>query len=505
MKLTAELLYGFSTGVLQSRFDAPVATPSFHMDLWRLCCSEHRQVAIAAPRSHAKTTAVTHTYGLASVLFRAKSHVMIVSDTESQAISFLKDIKLELTENQDLIDLFDINQTLVKDNEAELIVEIGSDRHQFRIIAKGAGQKVRGIKWRNKRPDLIIGDDLENDEMVRSQERRENFRRWLRSALIPCLSDDGEIRIVGTILHLDSALEHLMPKDDMLRNVHLIKTPLAELTDEKEPQWKGVRFRAHDEDFANILWEERFSKQRLLSIRQDYINLGFPDGYSQEYLNYPLDDSVAFVRKTDIRTMTPDDWKKSMVIYVGGDFAISQRNKADYTVFAIVGMDTEGTAYILDIRRGRWDTYEIVEEMLAIQMRFKPEVFYLEKGQIFAAIEPVLQKAIMRNPGGHMNYDTVASITDKMTRARPLQFRFRAGGIRIDNTAPWYGDLELELLRFPKGSHDDQVDALATIFLKLAELSDAPTWRERERSAYEDEVTEHEDNMERDISIICGY
>jgi len=295
-----------------------------------------------------------------------------------------------------------------------------------------------------------------------------------------------------------------MPKEDLQRGVKLIVTPLAEYTDEEQPQWKGIRFRAHDPDFENILWPERFSRKRLEAIRQDYINLGFPDGYAQEYLNYPIDDSITFIRKTDIRPMTSDDWKESMTFYVGGDFAISQKTKADYTVFAIVGVDPDGHAYVVDIRRGRWDTYQIVDEMLAIQKRYKPEIFYLEKGQIFSAVEPVLQKAMM-STNSFFNYDTVVSITDKTVRARPLQFRLRAGGVHFDNTAPWYADLEMELLRFPKGGHDDQVDALANIFLKLAELEDAPTWKERETAAYEEELDAHQDDFESTRSNITGY
>ena len=60
MELTSEVIYGFSNLLLSERYDDPVATPQFHKDLWELCCDPHPQVAIAAPRGHAKSTAVTH-------------------------------------------------------------------------------------------------------------------------------------------------------------------------------------------------------------------------------------------------------------------------------------------------------------------------------------------------------------------------------------------------------------------------------------------------------------
>ena len=76
-RLNAEVLEGFVHSTLRKNFDKPVATPQFHREIWELVTSNSRQVAIAAPRYHAKSTAVTHAYTLASVLFReiGRAHV----------------------------------------------------------------------------------------------------------------------------------------------------------------------------------------------------------------------------------------------------------------------------------------------------------------------------------------------------------------------------------------------------------------------------------------------
>jgi hypothetical protein len=91
--LTADVIEGFSASLLQKNFDAAVKSPACHKEWWELFCSEHKQVAIAAPRRHAKTTAVTQTCALAAALFREREYVLIVSDTITQAIQFLGDIK----------------------------------------------------------------------------------------------------------------------------------------------------------------------------------------------------------------------------------------------------------------------------------------------------------------------------------------------------------------------------------------------------------------------------
>ena len=161
MALSAELINGFSASLLAKRFDNVQRTPDFHLELWELCCSSNPYVAIAAPRAHAKSTAVTHAYTLASVLFRDRRFVVLVSDTETQASNFLNDIKEELRNNDDLIELFQI-KGFKKDTETDIIVEC-MDGHTFRIIVRGAEQRVRGLKWMQMRPDLIICHERDTD------------------------------------------------------------------------------------------------------------------------------------------------------------------------------------------------------------------------------------------------------------------------------------------------------------------------------------------------------
>ena len=103
MKLTPELILGFSEAYLRDKYDDPKPTPQFHIDQWTLMCREDQHVAAAAPRGHAKSTAVTHAFGLAALLFGWKSHLLIVSGTGGQASAFLKNMASELTNNDELI------------------------------------------------------------------------------------------------------------------------------------------------------------------------------------------------------------------------------------------------------------------------------------------------------------------------------------------------------------------------------------------------------------------
>lgn len=461
--LDAATVKGFVGSCLLDRFDSAAAIPKFHEELWEMCCSGNKKIAIAAPRGHAKSTSITLSYLLSAVLFRESQFVVLVSDTEGQAKMFLNDIKIELSENEDIIALFGIGE-FIKDTETDLIVQM-EDGYQFRIVAKGSEQKVRGLKWRNKRPDLIVGDDLENDEIVMNKDRREKFRNWLMKALIPCLSDTGRIIIVGTILHLDAALERLL----------------------NDPSWYTARYAAHNEDFSEILWPERFSQVRLEDIRNSYIVQGMPEGYSQEYLNYPIDEESAYFRRDDFRFYDPNDLDYDRLsYYTAVDLAISQKEKADYTVILTVGIDSRNKMYIVDVHRGRWDAMEIVDNLFYAQSKWNPEIITIEEGHISKALGPYIKERMM-DTGEFLNLKGMMPLKDKEARARSIQARIKQGTVYFNGKADWYPALEQEMTRFPRDVHDDQVDALAWIGLTLAEMLPGLTKQEYEDELYEEE------------------
>jgi predicted phage terminase large subunit-like protein len=497
VKLTKELIYGFAGSVLSTKYDNPVPTPWFHLEWWDLCCSDDPLVAIAAPRGHAKSTAITHTYVLASVLFRDRSFVIIVSYTEGQAVEFLRDIKKELTDNHDLQALFKI-KGLKKDTETDIIVEM-DDGHQFRIMAKGSEQRVRGLKWDYKRPDLIVCDDIEDDELVLNQDRREKFRNWFDKALLPIRSDNGIVRMVGTVMHMDAVLERLMPKD--FQKTTVIE-PLKMYSTEKRYVWKSVKYQACTEDFKTILWPEKISEEVLRGHYARYQAQGNPEGFYQEYLNKAIDPHHSFFRRADFIPMREADHEKYKQYYMACDLAISQKERADYTAIVVGGVDEFGYLYIVDVIRERLDGKEIIDALLALNKRYNCELVTMERGQIEKAIGPFL-KTEMLETNSYMNMNLVTPTKDKQQRARSWQARMRAGTVLFDTKADWYLAFEQEHLRFPRDRHDDQVDAAAYLGLTLDKFINAPT----EEDLIEEEYTREYNETMRPLgrSMIGGY
>ena len=485
--LTSDIIYGFAQSLLSERYDSPKPTPAFHKELWDYCCSPARQVAIGAPRGHAKSTAVTHAYTLANVLFRYADYVVVISDTERQAIQFLGDIKMELIENDKLRQLFRINK-FIKETETEIIVSMGPDNHRFRIVVSSAMGSLRGFKWRGKRPNLIICDDMENDEAVLNEERRAKFREWFYGALLPALSDYGKIRLVGTVLHFDSLLERLMPPTTGDDAKYTVTEGLKQYSTKEGRSWFSIKYRAHTDfdDFSEILWPEKFTVDRLRAIRDDYVAQGYPEGYSQEYLNYPIAEQTAFFRKQDFLPMEPHDYESAKNYYAAMDLAISSKDKRSYTVIVVGGVTDEGYLCIVDVYRQRMDSREMIDLILDIHQRYEPEIFVMEEGALKQSIGPFLKSEMLRR-GSFPNIVGKVPSTDKRTRARAIQGRKRQGGVKYDVTAEWYPGLEQELLRFDRGEFDDQVDAMAWLGIILNELQQAPTKDEIEQMEYEEE------------------
>jgi predicted phage terminase large subunit-like protein len=402
--------------------------------------------------------------------------VLLVSDTEGQSVLFLSDIKRELLENVALRTLFGIKR-FIKDTETDIIVEF-NDGAQFRIVAKGSEQKVRGLKWRSMRPDLIVADDLENDEIVMNEERRAKFDRWVNNALLPCLSDDGRARIVGTILHLDSFLESTMPPFE--DSEYTQTDGLRWWSTRTDRVWHSIRYQGHNEDFSMLLWPEKFSEARYKQIRKRYVDRGNPEGYAQEYLNYPIDESTAYFQKKDFGQWK--DHNEYLEYYIGADLAISEKDQRAYTVFVVAGLNRENKLVVVDVERFRGDSLQIIDTLFSLHTKYNPEVVFLEEENIAKSIGPFITQEMHRR-NSFINIETTNPSKDKMQRARGIQARMKAGSVLFDMDAEWYPALFNEMITFPRGKYMDQVDALSWIGLGLNLIS--PTYSASELAQWE--------------------
>lgn len=469
--LTAALIESFAGVYLSPMYDNPVPTPPFHRQAWDLYCSPQLLCSVVAPREHAKSTALTHDMILAELCFRVESYFVVVSATEDLAKDHLGDIAKVLRENDEVRSMFLI-QELEVDAKTEIVVRF-TDGARARILAKGAGQKMRGLKWFGRRPGRIYCDDLEEDEQVESLDRRIKFRRWFNRALLPAGRRGCKVRVHGTILHEDSLLSRIHKRNAKKRKPG---APAEALGEEQLKTWHTLFFKAHAgfDDFSEILWPEQFPESRLRAIRQRFIDDQDSAGYSQEYLNDPLDSDEAYLRKEWFTPMREDDADKPKIVCAAADWAISKADRANRTSLTVGGMCVDNLLHFIGQRVGRWDTNDILEEVFAIQRIWRPDVFWVEHGQIWLALKPTFVKE-MQKRNVWINFVERTPLKDKASRGRSLQKRMRSGGTRWDTDADWFEGMRDEMLRFTgyaEATLDDQFDSAALLSLGFEDLAE---------------------------------
>jgi predicted phage terminase large subunit-like protein len=468
--LDVALIEGFQKHYLWDKFDDSVPTADFHRVMWEEACNPRlKRCAWAAPRNHAKSTAITLTFAMAAIVFRFRDHLMIISDSETQAVHQLKEIKNELYENEELRKDFGLRGFL-KDTETEIVIEF-SDGYQVRVLARGSEQRLRGLKWRAKRPNLILGDDLEFDEIVMNPERLRKFKDWFFKQLLPGGAKDCLIRIVGTILAFNSLLMDLMG----------------------DPSWSTHLWRAHEafDDFDNILWPGRWPEADLREERQIFISQGKADAYSQEYLNSPIAEGSSFFDRDDmlgIPEMQYRDWevtpgKRPVNFYASVDLAVSTKQSADRSVITVATVDPEQNLDIVDVTKGRFDPKTLVDHIFRVNAEYEIQLWIIESGTIQKALGPYLNEEMARR-NQFLDIHLMVPAKDKVTRARSIQARMKARRVRFDKSADWYEDVEQELVQFPRGAHDDVVDTLSQLGLALDKVITPPTEDEAEEEAY---------------------
>lgn len=470
IKFNAAMIEGFAGLFLSGRYDDAKPTPDFHRKAWTLYASDKKQVGVIAPRDHAKSTALTYDYILAEVCFRRSDYVILIGSTEDKAAEQLSNISEELHTNNDLRSEFDI-ASFESDQKTEIIVKCG-DGHRFRILARGAEQKIRGAMWNGKRPNLIVCDDMEDDEQVENKDRRIKFRKWFFRAAKQALSKRGRIRVHGTVLHDDALLPRLR----------------------KNKMWEFQFYKAHRSynDFSDLLWPERWTAEDLRNRQIEFEEDGDAPGYSQEFLNTPLDSNEAYLKKENFIAMDELDKKKPKRYVVGCDFAVTKKDSANRTSFTVGGLDVDGLGHIVDQYVDRWKTDEWLKLLFTIDKKWKPEFFVVEDGQIWKSVEPFIITEMMKR-NHFLNFEVKVASKDKAIRGRTLQRRHNVRSMRFDMEAPWYKDYENELLMFTGVTDallDDQFDSTVYVSVGFDMMGDV--------AEEDDFTTEEEEEEERE-------
>lgn len=157
-----------------------------------------------------------------------------------------------------------------------------------------------------------------------------------------------------------------------------------------------------------------------------------------------------------------------LTIYGASDYAVSV-DKNDYTVHVVVGVDANSNIYLLDLWRKQTGPDEWIEALCDMILKWKPVGWAEETGQIRSAVGPFLTKRL-RERRAFVARAQFPSRKDKAARAQSIRGRVAELGLHVPHHLAWYPDFRSELMSFPNGRNDDQVDALSLIGQALDKL-----------------------------------
>ncbi len=180
----------------------------FHREWEDLTNILNESVFVAAPREHAKSTFFTFGVPIRNICFELRKFQLIISDTNDQASGFTLPIRLELEENPRLRhDFGDLIGPVWKKNDFTTAGGV-------RTLARGRGEKVRGLKNRQYRPDFAVVDDFENDENVENPKLVTRGIQWLKRAVIGSMGNGYTFLMIGNLFHPKSVLAQFIAEKD---------------------------------------------------------------------------------------------------------------------------------------------------------------------------------------------------------------------------------------------------------------------------------------------------
>ena len=323
---------------------------------------------------------------------------------------------------------------------------------------------------------LVIDDPVKNREDAESEYSRDSVWDWYTSTAYTRLAPGGGILVILTRWHDDDLAGRL----------------LAAAADGAD-DWEVVKYPAiaeQDEEFrveGEALHPERYDVPSLTKIQKA---IG-PRDWSALYQQNPVADEGDYFNRDMINYYDEADLDYTRLrYYCAWDLAIGQRERNDYSVGLVVAVDEYDKLYVVDCVRGKWDGFELVERILDLYETWRPGVVGIEKGHIEMALGPFLEKRVRERRLNEAYFrDLKTGRRDKEARARAIQGRMQQGMVYFPKEPLWVGPLIAELLRFPNGVHDDQVDALAWIGLMMTEFATyiepvehIPSWRDKLRT-----------------------
>ena len=493
-----ERIDSFATVILSDYIKGPHS--EMHLYLYKLFKEKINTGAreiIIAPRGSAKSSLMTLALPLWSVCYEKHRFIVIVSDTQDQAEDFLSWIKEELESSDVIKQLYPYAFGKGEVWRNDRIIT----KNDILIRSLGSGGKIRGRRYKNHRPDLILGDDLENKQMIDSDTLRRGLVTWFDQDVCKAgaRSQDVDIFIAGTILHKESLLNQLY-------ETH------------KYASWNSVRFQAIQnwcEDAEGLKqWEEwkrilinRYNPLReeeairFFMLHEDTMLKGTKilwdnwDTYYSLMHELVVDGEVAFFKEKqnipqspeeqifrNLMFYTEEEFKElkglfSYVLYLDSSLG-KQTKKSDYSAITVLAKHLNtGIYFVRQCKVNRVPVSKQVDDITLIVAFLNAKDIYPRIGVESNAFQTILGDEIKKKLNAEgIRYEKLVKVqhmVEKASRIESLEPPVKNGTIRFRNNEDQ--ELVSQLLWYPQGK-DDAVDSLEGAFSMLSQKVFQPSF-----------------------------
>lgn len=437
----AKTFIGFA-GIYLSHYFT-LAAADFHKELFNLLMDWSKQfIGVAGFRGSAKSTIAGLAFPLWAALNKKANFIIPINETDDMVRLSIANMRQELQYNKLLVsDFGDVvlnKEAKTSFGETNIVLANG-----VRIMGRSRGQKIRGLRHVQHRPDLVVIDDPEELKKVQKKEYRDDTENWLRDNIIPATNEfNARLVVIGNVLHTDS----LLPR---LKNHPLFIYKDYPLIDQK----------------GKVAWKAKYPTDE--SIKRQEQKVGHTS-WLREYLLKVIPPDGQEVKEEWIKYYDRLPGQGEIVSGgVGVDLAISKRETADFTSM-VSGLSSieQGLPriYILpNPVNKRLSFYETINQMrsllLAMEMHAIPRFFVEDVAYQKAAIEE-----------GQRQLLPVTAIrpgVDKRARLKAAATYIQNGTVLFPRND--CEDLLTQLLGFGVEDHDDLVDAFVYLILGIAQ------------------------------------
>lgn len=426
---------------------------------------------IAASRGEAKST-YAMIFILYCICYNLKHYILFIQDVYEQAAIMIESIKAELEFNQRL--KADFPEVFGKSGVWKEGVFI--TKNNIKVHARGAGQKIRGLKHGAYRPDLALLDDMENDELVQNPSNRDKLENWLNKA-VDNLGEAGakfDIIYIGTILHYDSVLNRTI-NNPMWQ--HIIFKAIMQWPDNMPlwEEWEEILrndgeieadkfYYSHKtamDKGAILSWPD---KRDLLYLMKKRAKIGHA-AFDAEYQNDPLSGENATFTKFTFWSVLSEP----LLMYGAVDPSLGKSGrKGDPSAILVGGYNkTVGHLKLFEAAIKKRLPDKIISDMIYYQRKYNCVMWFVETVQFQ---EFLRTEAIRRGKLENvlLNCMPIAQNVDKDLRIQTLQPHVDGGFIEFLSNMT---ELIQQMKHWPKVDHDDGVDCLHILWSNVVKYA----------------------------------